>query len=465
MLDTALHLPDPAAPPPGRRAEGEARNEASAPAAPAAPPEAVLHVHGGRVLEGAVRIEGAKISAVSMLAATLLTDEPVALRNVPQLEDMAVMTGALRFLGAGVAAGEGRLDIGCASVDAERPLPAAWMNSVHGTLYLLPALLARHERVRVPLTRGGCSIGVRPVAHVAKVLRAMGAKVRLGETIEAWLPEGRFVGTTLDLQALYGEENNKFISGATKTALLVGALAEGSTVIRGAYWRRCIRDLCTLLRAMGARISGDGSREIRIEGVPRLHGADLALPFDPLVLGTYIGAAGITGSRITCTQASLDGLEVEAAALRAMGMHISVSGDAVVCHPERALTAVDITTEQVDSDLGPVFAALMSVARGRSSIEEVVWENRFRHAVELRRLGGRNRVEGRRLLITGVPRLTGARLMARDLRGAAGLLLAAAAAEGCSELRGIHHLRRGYEDLPGRLAALGGRIRAGAPGE
>lgn len=435
------------------------------PADPQAAGEAVLQVLGGRALEGSVRVEGAKISAVSMLAATLLTDEPVALRNVPQLEDMDVMASALRFLGADVTAGDGRLDIACGSVDAERPLPAAWMNSVHGTLYLLPALMARHERVRVPLTRGGCNIGLRPVAHVAKVLRAMGAKVRLGETIEAWLPEGRFVGATIDLRALYGEENNKFISGATKTALLVGALAEGTTVIRGAYWRRCIRDLCALLRAMGARVSGDGSREIRIEGVPSLHGAALALPFDPLVLGTYIGAAGITGGRITCTQASLDGLQVEAAALRAMGLHISVDGDTVVCHSDRALTAVDITTEQVDSDLGPVFAALMSIARGRSSIEEVVWENRFRYAAELRRMGGRNRIEGRRLLITGVPRLAGARLMARDLRGAAGLLLAAAAADGRSDLRGMHHLRRGYEDLPGRLASLGSDIRAGNPGD
>ncbi len=418
-----------------------------------------LAIEGGTVVSGEADIEGSKISSITMIAAALLTDGLVVLRGVPDMLDHRVLCRILRALGADVQWDGDSLRICSAPVTAGTSLPDDLVGSVHGTMYLLPALLARHGHVRIPRSRGGCKIGVRPVKHIAHVLRALGARVKLGNVIEARVPRGGLVGTRLPLQDIYGWTNSKFISGATKTAILAGVAARGETVVEGAYWRRPISDLCGLLRAMGADIEGDGSRRIRIRGTPDLHEATFQLPCDRLVLGTCVAAAGMTQGVVRCSPVSLEGMDVEIAAFRRMGIDVRQAGQCVVATGPDQLRPIHLSTESVDTDLGPIFAGLMSLAEGHSSLEEVVWEKRFQFAPEFRRMGAVNTVCGRTLHVTGVPRLAGATVAGRDLRSAAALVLAGLAAEGRTTITGAHHLCRGYEDLPGRLAALGARIR------
>jgi UDP-N-acetylglucosamine 1-carboxyvinyltransferase len=415
-----------------------------------------LLIRGRRQLRGSIDLEGCKLSAVPMIAATLLTDQPIVLDRVPVMADLQVLCNCLASLGADVRRRGSTVRVACGRLDPAANLPDAWIASVHGTLYLLPTLLVRYGRVRMPRSRGGCRIGVRPVAQIADVLRAFGARVQLGDTIEASVPGRGLTGCRLSLD--YGSQNNKFISGATKTAILAGVLARGETVIENAFWRQPIVELCSLLRAMGAEIDGDGTRRIRIRGVPTHRPARRRVPCDPLVLGTY-SAAAAGGNEIRCRHASLDGLQVEAQAFRAMGIDLEADGEDVVAAGTRPLRPAALTTREISTDLGPLFAVLMTQASGRSRLEEVIWERRFRYAAGLRRLGGVNALRGRTLEVTGVPRLSGSLVEAHDLRGAAALLVAALHADGDTRVRGTAHLARGYEDLPGRLRTLGAEIR------
>jgi UDP-N-acetylglucosamine 1-carboxyvinyltransferase len=417
----------------------------------------VLWVGGEQMLRGTVEVEGCKLSSITMIISALLTDEPVVLEQVPVMLDHEILCDCLRRLGADVQRTGSTLRLHCRHLEPVVELPDAIIESVHGTTYLLPALLMRYGRVRLRRSRGGCNIGVRPIAHIAAVLRAFGAKVRLGDVIEASLPARGLVGCHIGLN--YGAGNNKFISGATKTAILAGVLARGETEIENAYWRQPIVDLCRLLRAMGAQIEGEGSRRIRIRGVASLRAAKHRVSCDRLAMGTYIAAAA-GGNEIHCRQASLEAMQVEADAFRRMGIELEQHGEDVIAAGTRRLVAASLSTETLDTDLGPIFVVLMTLADGSSRLEDVVWERRFRYAAGLRRMGGHSVVRRRTIEVTGVPSLTGASVKARDLRSAAALLLAALKARGPSRIQGAAHLARGYEDLPGRLNSIGADIRS-----
>lgn len=419
----------------------------------------VLTVQGQRCLNGTVSIEGNKVSSVTMIAASLLTNDPVILEQSPDMLDHLVLCKCLAQMGAYVNYTEKTLHLACRQVHPENSLPVETFNSVHGTLYLLPTLLVRHGWVRLPRNQGGCKIGLRPVEPMAEVLRMLGAKVVLGETIEASVPASGLKGCHIQLKSRYGLKNNKFISSATKTALLAGVLASGETVIEGAYWGRSIIDLCSFLRSMGAQIEGEGTRYIRIQGVPSLHGTHFTVPSDPQVLSTYIGAVAITGGRVHFQQASLAGMDIEVAAFRSMGVSIEENADTVVVTSKGRLQPATLTTETLPTDMGPVFAVLMSLAEGHSSLEEVIWEDRFGYASELRRMGGLNNQRERTLYCNGVPTLSAANVNAPDLRSAAALVLAGLAAQGTTLVAGTSHLARGYEALPQKLNALGANIQ------
>jgi UDP-N-acetylglucosamine 1-carboxyvinyltransferase len=406
-------------------------------------------------------VEGCKVSSITMIVSALLTDQPIVLDRVPAMLDQQILCDCLRQIGASVQRHGSTLRLHCHRLTPGGGLPDDLIDSVHGTIYLLPALLVRYGQVRLHRSRGGCNIGVRPIRHIADVLRALGATVRLGETIEASLPARGLVGRRIVLD--YGPGNNKFISGATKAAILAGVLAHGETIVENAYWRQPIVDLCRLLRAMGAEIQGDGTRRIRIRGVRSLHAARHRVSCDRLALGTYVAATD-HGHEVHCRCASLEGLQVETSAFRAMGIQLDQDGDEVIAAGARRLAAVDLTTETLDTDLGPVFVALMTLAAGRSRLEDVVWERRFRYATGLRRMGGCNVVRRRVIEVSGVEELHGADVVAHDLRSAAALLLAALKARGYSRIRGAGHLARGYEDLPGRFNALGADIRPATGG-
>jgi UDP-N-acetylglucosamine 1-carboxyvinyltransferase len=412
-------------------------------------------VAGGRPLAGEVPVDGCKISTVTMIAASLLTDDAVVLENVPDLLDTRILVECLGMLGAAADREGGALRLVSKGVRSSPRLPEAVVASVHGPLYLLPALLVRNGMVSYPRAVGGCPIGTRPVVHVLRVLRAFGAKLGGGPTIRASLGPQGLMGADVDLDKWYGPGNNKFISGATKTAILAGVCARGETTIKGAYWRSPIVHFCRFLRSMGASIEGEGTRSIRIQGRPSLHGTRFRVPFDRLVLGTYVAAAAVTRGRVACLGADMEGWEAEAEAFRRAGVRLSEEGGAVVAEASGAPGPLELSTEVVDTDLGPLFATMMSLAPGcHSTLEEVVWENRFRYAVELRRMGGINRIRGQTLHITGVDSLRPATVQARDLRGAAALLLAALSCPGISRVQGAEHLARGYADLPGRLRSL-----------
>ncbi|MBE9108128.1 UDP-N-acetylglucosamine 1-carboxyvinyltransferase [Nodosilinea sp. LEGE 07298] len=419
----------------------------------------VLNIQGQRCLNGSVSIEGNKVSSVTMIAASLLTTEPVILKHSPDMLDHLVLCQCLAQMGADVTYMEQTLQLSCRQVHLENSLPVETFNSVHGTIYLLPTLLIRHGWVQLPRNQGGCNIGVRPIEPMVEVLQMLGAKVVLGETIEASVPSSGLKGCHIQLNLCYGVKNNKFISSATKTALLAGVLANGETVIEGAYWGRFIIDLCSFLRSMGAQIEGEGTRCIRIQGVTSLHGTHFTVPSDPQVLSTYIGAVAVTGGQVHFQQASLTGMDVEVAAFRSMGISIEQNADTIVVICKERLRPVVLTTETLPTDVGPIFAVLMSLADGPSSLEEVIWEHRFGYASQLRYMGGLNNEHQRTLYCTGVPTLRAAPVHAPDLRSAAALVLAGLSAQGTTQITGTSHLVRGYANLPQKLNALGANIQ------
>lgn len=419
-----------------------------------------VEVVGGRPLSGIVPIEGSKISAVALIAASILTDQPVRLENVPDILDVEILCRCLAHMGADVDWQPPVLRIHCARLDADVDLPHDWMDAIHGVRYLLPALLIRNGRVRLHRSHGGCQIGERPVSHIAQVLDAFGARIRLGATIEAELPAGGLQGTDIALDRYFGTTNNKFVSGATKSAILAAVSAQGETRVTGAFTGGPVRDLCLFLRSMGADIEGEGGTTLRIRPGRSLRGGTYRLPFDPLVLGTYVAATGATRGAITCGNATIRDDNPDVRAFREMGIELeNDDGHRVHVSCKGRLRPSFLSTETINTDIGPMFAVLLSLADGQGALEEVIWEQRFRYADGLRQMGGWNRVDGRTLHIRGVPSLRAADVEATDLRSAAALILAAMSAPGRSRIQAVHHLRRGYEDLPGRLAGLGAEIR------
>lgn len=413
-------------------------------------------IHGGVPLEGTVEISGAKNAALPLMCACLLTDEPLHLDNVPDLADVGSTQRLLQALGASAThpgGAPGRLVLHAPEI-LSRTAPYELVRRMRASVLVLGPLLARTGEAEVSLP-GGCAIGTRPIDLHLMGLERLGARIELaGGYVRARAPGGLKGGEIRLPQPSVG---------ATENLLMAASLARGETVIAGAAREPEIVDLARCLRAMGAAIEGEGTSFLRVEGVASLHGAEHRIVADRIEAGTYAMAAGITGGRLRLAGAGLEAFGAAKDVLEAAGMALeAVDGGIVAGLADGRLRGSDAMTRPFPgfaTDLQAQFMALMSVARGAAMVTETIFENRFMHVPELARMGARITVHGGSALVRGVEEgLTGAPVMATDLRASVSLVLAGLAARGTTEINRVYHLDRGYERLEQKLAAVGARV-------
>jgi UDP-N-acetylglucosamine 1-carboxyvinyltransferase len=412
-----------------------------------------LAIVGGKPLDGEVRISGAKNSALPILAATLLADSPVTLRNVPKLNDIATTLKLLKRMGV---AAEHR-DDGSVTVDAagikEFLAPYELVKTMRASILVLGPLLSRFGHADVSLP-GGCAIGARPVNLHVLGLRAMGASITIENGyIRARAPKLKGARIVLDTVTVTGTEN----------LMMAAACAEGETVIENAAREPEIGDLAAFLGRMGAKIEGAGSDTIYIQGVPRLAGAEYDVMPDRIESGTYLVAAAITRGRVRLTHTDPKHFDAVLQKLAEAGATIALGADWVELDMRGGRPkAVDIKTAPhpaFPTDMQAQFCALNAVAEGTATITETIFENRFQHVFELQRLGANLSIQGNTVIARGVERLAGAPVMATDLRASASLVLAGLQAEGTTLVDRIYHVDRGYERIETKLGLLGADIR------
>jgi UDP-N-acetylglucosamine 1-carboxyvinyltransferase len=412
-----------------------------------------LQIRGGVPLEGEVRISGAKNAALPILAGALLADGPVTIGNVPHLQDVTTMIELLGRMGASVTVDEKmRVEVDPRTT-RETFAPYELVKTMRAAILVLGPLLARHGRADVSLP-GGCAIGARPVnIHVAG-LQAMGAEVHI-ENGYIKARAGRLKGARIVLETVT-------VTG-TENLMMAATLAEGQTILENAAREPEIVDLALFLNSMGARISGYGTDTIVVEGVESLHGTSYEVLPDRIEAGTYLVAAAITGGRVRARNARADHLDAVLGKLQEAGATV-VRGDGFVDLDMRGRRprSVDIRTAPhpgFPTDMQAQFAALNTVADGVGTIVETIFENRFMHMLEMRRMGAEIRLEGNTAIIKGVPKLTAAPVMATDLRASASLVIAGLVAEGTTDVERIYHIDRGYECIEEKLQGLGAQIK------
>lgn len=411
-----------------------------------------LIISGGNRLQGTVKIDGAKNSALSIMAATLLTKDVCILRNVPRLTDVETMSDVIRKLGVKVEWKEGNN----LYIDSDNfnnyEAPYELVKMMRASILVMGPLLARLKRAKISLP-GGCAIGARPVDYHLKGFEALGAQVEVEKGyIEAKVNTLKGVEIYLDFPSL----------GATENIMMAACLAEGVTTIENAAKDPEVVELGYFLNKMGAKVEGLGADLIKIEGVKELHGIDYTIIPDRIEAGTYMIAAAITGGDVLIENADLLLLKPLIVKLEEAGVQIELEKNLIkVIGPDR-VKAVDIKTlpfPGFPTDMQPQFMALSCVARGTSVITETVFEKRFAHIGDLIRMGADIKVEGHSAIIKGVNKLSAAPVMASDLRGGAALVLAGLIAEGTTELSRIYHLDRGYVKLEEKLNSLGADIK------
>ncbi|QDA57948.1 UDP-N-acetylglucosamine 1-carboxyvinyltransferase [Thermomonas aquatica] len=410
-------------------------------------------VTGGARLTGEVRISGAKNAVLPILCATLLADAPVRITNVPRLHDVLTTAKLLAGLGAGVQHEGDAMTVDPRSVDSH-VAPYELVKTMRASVLVLGPLLAKYGDAEVSLP-GGCAIGSRPVDLHIKGLQALGAEITVDHGFIKARVDGRLKGARHVFEMVS--------VGATENVLMAAALAEGTTVLENAAMEPEIVDLAECLVAMGAKIEGAGTHKITIEGVEKLHGCDHAVVADRIETGTFLVAAAMTGGRVTATHARPDTLDAVLDKLREAGATIDIDGDRITLdmHGKRP-RAVNITTAPhpaFPTDMQAQFMAMNCIADGVGVINETIFENRFMHVNELLRLGADIRVDGHTAVVRGVAQLSGAPVMATDLRASASLILAGLVADGDTAIDRIYHLDRGYENIEAKLSALGASIR------
>ena len=413
-----------------------------------------LAVQGGKLLNGTLKVSGAKNSALVLMTASLLTRDVVELCNVPELTDIAGMVDILRCLGVGVEQSNNRIRLQADGLSNAEP-PYELVNSLRASFFSIGPLLGRLGQAKVPLP-GGCRIGARPVVEHIRGLKALGAQVTVEHgTVNAAVPgkSSRLKGASIILDCPS--------VGATETVLMAAVLAEGTTTIENAAQEPEVQDLAQLLNAMGAEITGAGGPVITIQGVERLHGVNNypVIP-DRIEAGTFLIAAAITGSPMRIEPVIPEHLNAVLQKLRDCGCRLDID-DAGVSITPGPLQAVDITTQPFPgfpTDLQAPFMALMSVAQGTSVITEKIYENRLQHVAELQRMGASIRVEGSTAVVEGVPQLSGAPVTGSDLRASAAMVLAGLAAKGVTRVSGLPHLDRGYDNIEKKLSSVGALI-------
>ena len=410
-----------------------------------------LSIHGGVPLKGEIFVAGAKNAALPILAAALLTEEPVRVTNVPQLADVRTMVALLKRMGVAANIGLDGVDLDASKV-TEPYAPYDLVKTMRASILALGPLTARFGEARVSMP-GGCAIGERPVDLHIKGLEAMGARVVIEEgNIHATAQRLRGARVFMETVTVTGTEN----------LMMAACLAEGETILENAAREPEVVDLARCLVAMGARISGAGSDVIVVQGVPKLHGVTHAVMPDRIEAGTILVAAAATRGSVTLRDAPVSSLDAVLGRLREAGATVETGERTVrMAMPSRP-RAVSVKTAPFPgfpTDMQAQFIALNAVAEGDAFVTETIFENRFMHVQELRRLGAQIEIEGNTALVHGVERLKGATVMATDLRASASLVIAGLAAEGGTVIDRIYHLDRGYERIENRLAQLGAQIR------
>jgi len=410
-----------------------------------------LQIHGNGPLRGEIRVSGAKNAALPILCASLLTADTLTLRNVPGLHDVRTMLALLRQMGVRIEQDGTQLALDARAI-ASPEAPYEMVKTMRASILVLGPLVARLGEARVSLP-GGCAIGARPVDQHIKGLQAMGAEIAIEHGyIHARARRLKGARIVTDMITVTGTEN----------LLMAATLAEGETVLENAAREPEVTDLANLLVGMGARIDGIGTDRLVIQGVERLHGAEHAVIADRIEAGTFLCAAAATLGEVVVRDVSPGILDAVLDKLVEAGASIERGTDWVRLSMRQRPRAVSFRTSEYPAfptDMQAQFMALDCVADGAARITETIFENRFMHVQELNRLGANIAVEGNTAVVTGVPRLSGARVMATDLRASASLVIAGLIADGETVIDRIYHLDRGYDRMEDKLSAVGARIR------
>ena len=412
-----------------------------------------LMINGGVRLKGDVRISGAKNAVLPILAATLLAEGPATIENVPHLHDVTTTVELLGCMGVTVSIDEKlSVEVDCSTIE-NYTAPYHLVKTMRSSILVLGPLLARYGVAEVSLP-GGCAIGSRPVDLHIKGLQDMGAEIEVSNGyIHAKADRLKGARLVLDIVTVTGTEN----------LMMAGALAEGTTIIENAAREPEVVDLANFINAMGGKVSGAGTDTITIEGVETLHGTRYRVLPDRIETGTFLVAAAITGGSIRVKDTAPRLLDAVIDKLREAGAKIEVGDDWIFLDMEgKRPKAVNIRTAPYPAfptDMQAQFAALNSIAEGTSTVVETIFENRFMHVQELKRMGADIEIEGNTAIIRGVAGLTAAPVMATDLRASASLIIAGLVASGETEVQRIYHIDRGYENIEEKLALLGAKIR------
>ncbi|MBU6139996.1 MAG: UDP-N-acetylglucosamine 1-carboxyvinyltransferase [Proteobacteria bacterium] len=423
-----------------------------------------LLIRGGKKIEGVVDITGAKNAALPLMVASILTDEGLTLTNVPQVSDIATMANLLENLGIEISfdgsdpefGEQGRaIVLNAKNISSDPVAPYDLVRKMRASIFALGPLLARCGKARISLP-GGCAIGTRPVDLHLKAMERLGAKIELTAGYIDAKVDGRLRGAEIHFE--------KVTVGATESAMMAATLAEGETVLSNAACEPEVVDLAKCLRAMGAKIEGEGTPRIVIQGVEKLHAARHRIITDRIEAGTYAIAAGITGGKIRMRGVEPWVISSFKGELEQAGLSLKevAPNEIEVTRASEVIHSVNISTQPFPgfpTDMQAQFMALMVVADGTSTIEENIFENRFMHVMELQRMSSNIESHGNLAVVKGVKKLTGAEVMATDLRASVCLVLAGLVAEGETVINRLYHLERGYERLAEKLIACGADIK------
>ncbi|MGF7184809.1 UDP-N-acetylglucosamine 1-carboxyvinyltransferase [Desulfitispora alkaliphila] len=409
-------------------------------------------VRGGSPLHGTVTVSGAKNAVLPIIAASLLAEGKSTLLEIPNLSDVQTLSQLLTELGAKVDRAPGKLEIDANNVDSYEA-PYEYVRKMRASFLLMGPLLARHGRAKMSLP-GGCAIGSRPIDLHLKGFEAMGAEIYMGHGFIEARVDKKLKGSKIYLD---------FPSvGATENIMMAAVLAEGLTTIENAAEEPEIVDLANYLNNMGAIVKGAGTKVIRIEGVKALQGATHGVIPDRIEAGSFMVAAAATGGNVLVENVISDHLKPVIAKLKEAGVEITEEGNGVRVIGPKEITSVDIKTMPYPgfpTDMQAQMMALMTVGNSTSVITESVFENRFMHVDELKRMGARIKIEGRSAVIEGTNSLTGAPVKATDLRAGAALIIAALATDDVTEVGGLHHIDRGYDDIVNKFKNIGADIQ------
>lgn len=412
------------------------------------------HIQGGKPLSGTITISGAKNAAVAIIPAALLVDGVCRIENIPQISDVTLILQILQELGADVRTiNRTTVDIDCSHI-RNRQVPYELARRIRASYYLVGALLGRFGWAEVPLP-GGCDLGGRPIDQHIKGFVSMGADVDVRNgLICAKVAGGRLAGGQIYLDMVS--------VGATMNIMLAGVLADGMTIIENAAKEPHIVDLANFLNSMGANIMGAGTDVIKIRGVKQLRGGAYSIIPDQIEAGTYMAAVAAAGGELLVKNVIPKHLDCISAKLVEMGVYIEDRGDAVLVRRSGPLQKTNVKTMPYPgfpTDMQPQIAAVLSTAQGTSIVNENVWNSRFKYIDELKRMGANIQADGHVAVIEGVEHLQGAPVQACDLRAGAAMVIAGLCAEGVTELSQVQFIERGYEDLVGKLRAVGADIR------